>query len=376
MPPSVSAVWLPTVDRAYGRMEDAIARAAVSVRLETYIFKAGGPGDRFRDALRAAVARGVRVRVLLDSFGSAELPPAYWDDLRGAGGEVGWFNPLALRRIVFRDHRKLLVVDDARAFVGGFNIGSEYEGDGVAYGWRDLGLELQGPPVGCLAASFDLMWEHRDFRHPRLLRLRLSRLKRLLRECGSAEVMATGPGLNRNPFRTRLTQRVRQAGEVRIAAAYFVPSFRLRRALGSVVRRGGRVQLLLPGRTDVAIAQAAGRTFYRSLLRAGIQIAEYQPQILHAKLAIADDAVFVGSSNIDARSLGINYELNVCLTGPVLAAEARALFAADWARARPIDRKQWRTDRRWTDRWAGAIAKFLLTKVDPWLARRQLRRLT
>jgi cardiolipin synthase len=357
-------------------MLSAIESARATVRLESYIFKAGGPGDRFREVLGAAAARGVRVCVLLDSFGSSDLPSTYWDGLRAAGGEAGFFNPLALQRIAFRDHRKLLVVDEDRAVVGGFNIAPEYEGDGVQRGWRDLGVELEGPAARCLAASFDVLWDHRAFRHPRGLRLRRSRLKRLLRECGSTEVMAIGPGLGRNAFRTSLFRSLRTAREVRIAAAYFLPGFRLRRALARVVRRGGRVQLLLAGKSDVAIAHAAGHTFYRGLLRAGVEIAEYQPQVLHAKLAIVDGAVFVGSSNLDARSLHINYEVMVRLNDSTLAAEGRAIFAADWARARSITREAWRHSRGWAERWAGAVARFLLTKVDPWLARRQLRRLT
>ncbi len=376
MPSTPQARWLPTVDEGYRHMLAAIDTARASVRLETYIFKAGGPGERFRAALCAAAARGVPVRVLLDSFGSSELPSNYWDRLRAAGGEVRAFNPLSLRRIVFRNHRKLLVVDESCAVVGGFNIAPEYEGDGVERGWRDLGLALEGAPARCFAATFDVMWDHCEFRHPRGFRLRLSRLKRLLRERGSTEVIATGPGMGRNLFRTLLMRSLRTAREVRITAAYFVPGFRLRRALMRAARRGGRVQLLLAGKSDVPLAQAAGRTFYRPLLRAGIEIAEYTPQILHAKLAIVDDTVFAGSSNLDARSLGINYEIMVRLGNPDLAAEGRALFAADWARARRITREEWRRSRSWIDRWTGAVAWFLLTKVDPWLARRQLRGLT
>ena len=376
MPSTPPACWLPTVDEGYRHMLAAIEGARASVRLETYIFKADGPGERFRAALDAAAGRSVRVRVLLDSLGSNELSPDFWNGLRAAGGETRFFNPLNLRRIVFRDHRKLLVVDEEHAVVGGFNIAPEYAGDGVERGWRDLGLALEGDAARCLAASFDVMWDHCEFRHPRGFRLRLSRLRRLLRERGSAEVIATGPGLGRNEFRSALMRSLRTAREVSIAAAYFVPGFRLRRALARVARRGGRVQLLLAGRSDVALAQAAGRLFYAALLRAGVEIAEYQPQILHAKLALVDDTVFVGSSNLDARSLGINYEVMVRLTEPALAKEGRAIFAADWARARRITRREWRRARGWLERWAGTVAWFLLTKVDPWLARRQLRRLT
>jgi cardiolipin synthase len=376
MSSSLAASWIPTVDEGYQRMLAAITASTRDIRLENYIFKAGGPGDRFRDALQAATRRGVRVRVLLDSLGSRDLPGDYWAGLRAAGGEAGFFNPLALRRIVIRDHRKLLVIDEHLAFLGGFNIAPEYEGDGVRRGWRDLGVTLEGPPARCLASSFDVMWEHREFRHPRGLRLRSSRFLRMLRACGSPEVMTTGPGLGRNAFHHSLLRSLRAAQEVRIIAAYFLPSLRLRRALARVVRRGGRVRLLLAGRSDVALAQAAGRVFYSGLLRAGMEIAEYQPQILHAKLALVDDVVFAGSANLDVRSLGINYEIMVRLADPAFTAQGRALFEADWARSRLIRRAEWRRARTLADKWAGLAAKFLLTKVDPWLARRQLRRLS
>jgi cardiolipin synthase len=373
---SATASWLPTVDAGYRRMLAAIDAARDSLQLETYVFKPGSPGDQFRDALTAAAGRGAAVRVLLDGFGSGGLPERYWDGLRAAGGEAELFNPVALDRIAIRNHCKLLVVDNRCAFLGGFNIAPEYVGDGVERGWRDLGLALEGAPAACLAASFDLMWNHRAFRHPRGSRLRRSRLKRLLRACESAQVMATGPGLGRNTFRAALLRSLHGAREVQIVAAYFVPGFRLRRALVRVARRGGRVRLLLAGRTDFALAQTAGRLFYASLLRSGIEIAEYQPQILHAKLAIVDDAVFAGSANLDARSLDINYEVMVRLTDPALVDGGRALFAADWARAREIRLEPWLRSRTWADRWAGIAAEFLLTKVDPWVARRQLRALS
>ncbi len=376
MNPAPTAAWLPTVDQVYQRMLAGIAAAAADIRLECYIFKAGGPGDRFREALLAAAGRGVRVRVLLDGLGSLDLPADYWAGLRAAGGEAAGFNPPALDRIAVRNHRKLLVIDQRIAFLGGFNIAPEYEGDGVIRGWRDLGITLEGPAARCLAESFDVMWDHREFRHPRGIHLRNARLLRMLRASGSSEVMATGPGFGRNAFHRSLLRCLHGARDVRIVAAYFLPSHRLRRALARVVRLGGRVRLLLAGRSDVALAQAAGRMFYSGLLRAGVEISEYQPQILHAKVALVDGTMFAGSSNLDTRSLGINYEIMVGLADPALAAEGRVLFDADWARSRPIRLADWRRSRTLADRWFGLAARFLLTKVDPWLARRQLRRLS
>ncbi len=376
MNPALAASWIPTVDEGYRRMLAAIAASTGDLRLEMYIFRPGDPGDRFRDALVAAARRGVRVRVLLDGLGSSGLPPDYWAGLRAAGGEAGFFNPLALHRIAIRDHRKLLVIDERLAFLGGFNIAPEYEGDGVMRGWRDLGIALEGAPARCLAASFDVMWRHREFRHPYGLRLRGSRFLRMLHGCGSSEVMATGPGWGPNAFHHSLLRCLRGARDVRLATAYFLPSHRLRRALARVVRRGGRVRLLLAGHTDVPLAQTAGRVFFGGLLRAGLEIAEYQPQIFHAKLALVDDVAFAGSSNLDVRSLGINYEIMARVADPAFAAQGRALFEADWARSHPIRRAEWRRTRTLADEWFGWAARFLLTKVDPWLARRQLRRLS
>ena len=160
---------------------------------------------------------------------------------------------------------------------------------------------------------------------------------------------------------------------MRIVSAYFLPGFRLRRALRQVARRGGTVELLLAGKTDVPLAQLAARTLYGSLLKAGVRIWEYQPQILHTKLAIIDDAVFVGTANLDARSLGINYELMVHLDDEGLTRAATTSFVGDLHHAREITRNDWREKQTWSLRLRGAWARFLLTKVDPWLARQQMR---
>ncbi len=356
---------------AFQQMLAAINSATQSVRLETYIFAQGTPGDSFRNTLAAAAARGLLVQVLVDGFGSRALPEGYWNPVRAAGGDVRVFNPLSLRRLAIRDHRKLLLLDDNVAFVGGFNIASEYDGDGVAHGWCDFGLELRGAAAMGLGASFDVLFRHHQFRHPKLGRWRRTPLRLALLAHAPELVLATGPGLGRNVFHRRLLHDLGRAQDVEIVSAYFVPGYRLRRALRMVVKRGGTVRLLLAGRTDVPLAQRAARAFYGGLLRAGVQIDEYQPQVLHAKLAIVDDAVFVGSSNLDARSLGINYEVMVRIENSSLAAEGRALIVAACQHATPVRRRSRSLLQRLRESWA----RFLLTRVDPWLARRQLRRL-
>jgi len=133
-----------------------------------------------------------------------------------------------------------------------------------------------------------------------------------------------------------------------------------------VARHGGRVQLILAGKSDVRLAQAAGRALYRPLLRAGVEIFEYQPQILHAKLAIVDDTVFVGSANLDARSLGINYELMVRIADPALAEARRTLFCRrSGARSRPITPRGLAAIADVDDRWHGIVARCLVDEDRP-----------
>jgi len=135
--------WLCTGDEVFPAMLAAIDVAKKSVCLEVYVYQDGPLGIRFREALVRACKRGASVRVLVDAVGSYSLPGNFWDSLRSAGGEIRQFNPMALKRFWIRNHRKLLVCDGRVAFVGGFNISSEYEGDGIKSGWCDVGLKIE-----------------------------------------------------------------------------------------------------------------------------------------------------------------------------------------------------------------------------------------
>ena len=370
------ARWLPTGAIAYTRMLELIHHAKLSIRCETYIWGNDAVGARFLAALVQAAARGVRVQILIDGAGSSGLPDEYWRALRHLGGEARVFNPLTLRNFSLRNHRKLLLIDDRVAITGGFNLAAEYDGDGVTGGWRDLGLELVEPrALRQLADSFDQLFSEHRVRRWFLRSLQRATQANPFSRGSPGPVLLSGPHLGRNQFTHQLLRSLRQARHVRIVSAYFVPGFRLRRALRTVARRGGNVELLLAGRSDVPLAQSAARSLYGSLLKAGIRIWEYQPQVLHTKLTIIDDAVFVGSANLDARSLSINYELTVHLRDPQLADAANAIFNADLAHARAVTFDRWRASRTWLTRLHGAWARFLLARVDPWLARHQIRRI-
>lgn len=355
-------------------MLGAIDAAKKSVALEIYIFAAGDLAERFRTTLIAARGRGVRVRVLVDAVGSLELSDSFWDPLRMAGAEVRVFNPLSFGRLGIRNHRKLLACDGQVAYIGGFNIAKEYEGDGVTRGWCDLGLRVTGVLARQLEASFEGLFALADFRHRPFVRLRKSGAKQTLFDQGG-QLLLSGPGRGLSPLLGALRNDLRKTPDVRIVVAYFLPPWRLRRELERVARRGKRVQLILAGKSDVLLSQLAARSLYQRLLKAGVEIYEYQPQVLHAKLFIVGGAVYAGSANLDFRSLKLNYELMARFESPEVAAEAGRIFEGMLAHARRIDKAAWKKSRSFWTRWKEHWANILLARVDPYLSLRQWRAL-
>lgn len=366
--------WLPTGDEFFREVLAALDAATQSVCLETYIYAAGQPGERVRDGLVAARKRGARVRVLIDALGSYWLPGGFWQPLESAGGEVRLFNPLALHRLGFRNHRKLVTCDDRVAFVGGFNIAPEYTGDGVTRGWRDIGLRIEGPLTTQLVASFEDMFARADFRHKRFAGLLGFGVARPAAATND-QLLLSGPGRGRNTIKRALARDLASARSVQMMVAYFLPPPRLRRQLVRVARRFGKVELILAGKSDVTVSQLAARSLYRRLLKGGVEIHEYQPQILHAKLFIIDDIVYTGSANLDLRSFHINYELMVRFRSPQLAVQAQEIFGDSLSHCRSLKLEEWCQSRSLWERIKARLAYLLLVRVDPFLARRQWRAL-
>jgi cardiolipin synthase len=366
--------WLCAGDEIFPAMLAAIDAAKKSVCLEIYTYTDSPLGERFREALIRAQARGVRIRVLIDAVGSMSLPDSFWEPLRNAGGEVRQFNPMALKRFWIRNHRKLLVCDERVAFVGGFNVAPEYEGDGVKCGWCDVGLKLEGRLVPQLAVSFDEMFARADFRHKHFVRLRKLGAKKIV-ALPTEQILFSGPGRGRSPIKRALRKDLARAKQVQIIVAYFLPTRRIRRDLMRVARRGGRVQLILAGKSDVLLSMLAAQSLYRRFLSGNVGIYEYQPQILHAKLIIVDDIVYLGSANLDTRSLHINYELMIRFENKTIAKEAREMFSKNLKHCHRVTAEEWRKSHTLWRRLKQHWAYFLLSRIDPYMARRQWRAL-
>lgn len=321
-------------------MLDAIARARHSVALEMYWVANDAVGRAFRAALASAARRGADVRVIVDGFGSVGLPFGWFAPLVDAGGRVGVFHPLRLaldpRRphtILARDHRKLLAVDRAEAFVGGINLCAQWApSDKGGEDWRDTAVRIRGPELPAhLARLFDASWSHVMRRgDPTEAPVAWAT------EGGRVGVLANAPERRRGrKIRQAYLWGLRRAKtSIDITCAYFAPRRVFVRTLRGAVKRGVRVRLLLPLKSDLRVADLLASSWVRALDSAGVEVYGYAGSILHAKTAVVDACwVTVGSHNLDALSWAYNLECNVFVDDRSFGAAAEAMFEDDLQRA-------------------------------------------
>jgi len=341
-------------DTLYEAMLQDIGTAQTAIRMESYIFADDTIGRRFAAALMERARKGVHVRLRVDFAGSRwAMGRALVRELRTAGVRFEWsrpwkwFRPWAFHR---RNHRKLLIVDRAVAYVGGFNIHAESSFDCVgAARWRDTHVRLSGPAVSEAIHVFDRCGRTNDLSQARFGRLR---------------VIANPMLYGRRRLR-RAIARALGAAQRRIwlTTPYFVPDLRLRRQLLCAARRGVDVRVLIPGKTDVPITQWAAWAFYSALLKAGVRVYEYQPRVLHAKTLVVDDEwATVGSSNLDYRSLFLNAEVNFVSREPRFCETLAAHFHADLQDSHAIEPARW--DARC---WRHLVRETLAWSVRKWL---------
>lgn len=353
------------------RLEALIALidgAKETLRILYYIWLDDETGRRVRDALVAAAARGVKVSMLLDGFGASNADEAYFKPLIDAEARFCSFVPRWGRRYLLRNHQKLALADGRKAIVGGFNIGDEYFGTVEDGAWRDLGLEVEGPSVACLAGYFDdlYVWAEDELASIRNLRRMLSRHS--VRQ-DALHWLFGGPTRRLSPWARAVKDDLLSARRADFLVAYFVPSLSMLRRIYGVAGRG-IVRLVTAGRSDIPATMWAARFSYWRLLRNGIQVYEYQATKLHTKLIVIDDAVHIGSANFDMRSLYLNLEMMLRVDDPGFAATMRAFIEREIADSRRILPDEHRRDMTLLNRIRWAIGYFLMVTADYNLARR------
>lgn len=332
------------------RMFEAIDSSCNYVLLEMYLVEAGELIGLFVDALCLAAARDVSVCILLDGYGAAGLSMDERERLEGSGAKLVYFNPLKYhkwRGNLHRDHRKLLIVDGKVAFTGGLGLADDFSPQlkGSLF-WRETVVEIRGPVILDWYDSFKELWKKCSN-----TAFEVKTLKSTAIPSGQLGRVSLSSRTKKEVFRSLIKQ-IRSGRErVWLTTAYFIPTWKIRRALRKAARSGCDVRILLPGpMTDHQPVRRIGHLFYQSLLRNGIRIFEYQPRFLHAKVLICDDWVTVGSSNLDRWSMRWNMEANQEVADKGFADGAAKLFMADLEESEEIFYASW-IKRPSTHRW-------------------------
>jgi cardiolipin synthase len=330
-------------ERATQRALDALAGAQTSIWAEFYIVANDQTGKMFLDLLARRAAEGIEVRLIYDAVGSWGLDPRRLAAIVDGGGRACEFLPMnPVRRrwsVHLRNHRKLLVLDGRVAFTGGMNVGDEYSGLARrrgAEGFRDSHLEVEGPVVADLANLFAEDW-------------RFATGEELATppkppEAGPAviSILPSGPDQPHNATGLAFFAAIAGArGRAWVTSAYFVPDTATMKALISAALRGVDVRVLVPRRLDVPVLGAAARSYFGTLIGAGVRVFEYLPRMLHAKSLTVDSTWgIVGSANVDVRSFALNFELGALAADPAFARALEAAFEADLAESHEVTREE------------------------------------
>lgn len=319
----------------YPRVFEAIAAAEKEVLLETFILFDDKVGRQLHEALLKAAQRGAQVHVLVDGWGSPDLPASFTQPLLEAGVRLRAFEPVqrvlgARVNLLRRMHHKIVVVDGRCAFVGGINYSIDHLAEFGEQAKQDYAVEVQGPLVGQIQAFCRANVDSpQPPRGQWLRRWRASLSRKGIGEFpgeGALAAFVTRDNLeHRSDIERHYRAAIRSARErIVIANAYFFPGYRFLRDLRRAARRGVQVDLLLQGRPDMVWVKRASEMLYQHLMRAGVRIHEYTERPLHGKIAVVDDRwATVGSSNLDPTSLSLNLEANVVVRDEAFARHLR-----------------------------------------------------
>ena len=332
-------------DEIFPEMLQSIRGARRSITFEMYIYWKGSIGEQFTQTLAERARSGVKVHVMIDALGSQKIEQSVIRRLKDAGAQVQLYNPVrwdTLARMNNRTHRKIMVVDGAIGYTGGAGIGDEWSGNAQdAAHWRDTHFRIEGPAVAQMQAAFMENWIevtgevlHGPEYFPEL------------RAAGSelAQFMVSSPGGGSESAQLLYLMSIAAARRsIQLSAAYFVPDDNEVRQFVEARGRGVRVQIIVPGPvTDSAAVRRASRSTWGELLRAGVEIYEYQPTFYHVKVMTVDGLwVTVGSTNFDTRSFSTNDEANLNVYDREFAREQERIFEQDRESSRRITLEEW-----------------------------------
>ena len=325
----------------------AISSAQKSICLEAYIFQTGKIAERFRDALTERARAGLKVNVLLDGLGSAGTRESYFAEMKQAGGCVGWYHDLKWHHIPDynnRTHRELLILDGKSGFIGGAGIADHwYTGHNHNPRWRDTMVRVEGDAVSNLQSTFAENWL--EARGELLNGREYFPMHFAANESNVLVIASTPSAGGATRARTLFQLLVASAQKsILITTPYFLPDKSMSDELLRAHRRGVDIKIVVPGRrADHLLTRSASRRAYGPLLKEQVQIFEYLPAMIHAKILIIDGLwSVVGSTNMDHRSFGLNDEVNLAARDPGFTARLERDFARDMAESRAVSYDEWR----------------------------------
>jgi cardiolipin synthase A/B len=339
-------------DEIFPALFEAVDAADHTIDFLTFVYWEGKVGTQLAETLANRAKAGVRVRVLLDSFGARLIDPTSIGLMEDAGVQLRWFRPmkkLRVGQVNHRTHRKLLVVDEETAFTGGVGIADEWQGDARNAGeWRDTHFRVQGPAVDGLRAAFLDNWIETD---PHIFEDGVDRFPDQ-RQRGTAVVQCirgaseTGWSDAATLFRSLLQLAQHR---VRLTTAYFVPDDDLIDRICGAADRGVTVEILLPGpHSDKRIVQVVSEASYERLLDCGVRLWNFQPSMLHAKVMTVDGHIAnVGSANLNRRSMALDEEINMIVLDDDVVATLDGHFEEDLERSVRLEAGRWNDRSRW-----------------------------
>ena len=337
---------LPNGTNFYEAELAAVAAAQKSIDWEAYIFAKGEIAKKLVDALTERARAGVEVNLVIDAVGSLSTPKKFFDELRLAGGHVEWYHPVRWYnwpRANNRTHRELIVIDGKVGFLGGAGVADHWwHGKEKNPAWRDTMFKVTGEAVRSMQSTFVENWLESSGQ----ILIGSKYFDAESNTDGATAMVVDSSPSQGGSTRARIVYQTLIASaqkNLKITTPYFLPDDSLRKELVRAVHRGVRVQILVPGKhSDHGMTRSSSRGRYGDLLKAGAEIYEYQPAMIHAKIMIVDDLwCVVGSTNMDQRSFGWNDEVNLAVLDPGLAAELDANFQNDLAQAHRETLEEW-----------------------------------
>jgi cardiolipin synthase len=328
------------------------------ITFQTYYAHPGEVADSVSAILRERARAGVAVHFLYDAFGAGPLSDGWLDSLRTAGVRVAelrpvrWYSP---HKATARSHARAIVIDGVVGYTGGFGIADVWLGDGITRGWRETNVRFTGPAAATMQAGFAGAWAEATSE----LITDAAWFPPTAADSGAvAAFVSSEPAHGVTPAARMVALSFAAARRtLYIANSYFVPDATIRAQLLLAARRGVDVRLLLPDAdTDVTITRWAAHDEYEGLLRSGVRIYEYAPQMMHAKTFTVDGALAaVGSLNLDGRSLYFNTETTLLVHDRTVAARLDSIFLADLEHAREIRLPEF-LERSWWQRVIETLA--------------------